>query len=179
MHHLVALITQLSYPAASCHTEIRSPRPPPHAHLPPIPPAPLLAPSSGKDRKSLGGAAPGSPRASLGGSGSGGGAGPGGSSPSPSPAPGAPKAGFSLQPPEDLQPFVVPFVGGPGPLAGGQARGSVAHRWGRSSALSRVRGFLGRRPCRDCPCRVRGRRNRGCWPGAAHRTGYRLLAPCT
>lgn len=78
----------------------------------------------------------------MGGSGSGGGAGPGGSSPSPSPAPGAPKAGFSLLPPEDLQPFVVPFVGGPGPLAGGQAWGGVAQRAWRSSVLSWVQGFL-------------------------------------
>lgn len=45
------------------------------------------------------------------------------------------KACFTLQPPEELLPFVVPFVGGPGPLAGGSAPTHTT-RWNQISAAA-------------------------------------------
>lgn len=50
------------------------------------------------------------------------------------------KACYSLQPPEELLPFVVPFAGGPGALAGGWRKTGEARRRGsaaRSGAASK------------------------------------------
>ncbi|GIL89591.1 hypothetical protein Vretimale_1845 [Volvox reticuliferus] len=68
----------------------------------------------GKDRKSLAGSAPSSPRLS---------ASTGGASYA-----AVAKSSYSLQSPDEFLPFVVPFVGGSGPLAGGAAP-SIATRW--------------------------------------------------
>ncbi|GLC35188.1 hypothetical protein PLESTB_000564000 [Pleodorina starrii] len=77
----------------------------------------------GKDRKSLAGSTSNSPRP-------GGGAGGGGtsSSSSSSAAAAAAKSSFSLQSPDEFLPFVVPFLGGSGPLAAGAAP-ALASRW--------------------------------------------------
>ncbi|KAG2454002.1 hypothetical protein HYH02_001045 [Chlamydomonas schloesseri] len=79
----------------------------------------------GKDRsKGLAGATPSSPRL--------------GSSSSPassSAAAAAAKASYSLQPPDEFLPFVVPFVGGAGALAGGAAP-PLASRWNHLAASS-------------------------------------------
>ncbi|EFJ44041.1 hypothetical protein VOLCADRAFT_121354 [Volvox carteri f. nagariensis] len=86
----------------------------------------LHTPRTGKDRKSLAGSTPNSPRLASSGSGS--------AAYSSSVA----KSSFSLQSPDEFLPFVVPFLGSNGPLAGGAAP-AIASRWNHL-AVSAQRG---------------------------------------
>ncbi|KXZ53345.1 hypothetical protein GPECTOR_7g1240 [Gonium pectorale] len=84
-----------------------------------------------KDRKSMSGATPSSPRVGMG---------VGLATASSIGSAAAAKACFTLQPVDEFLPFVVPFVGGNGPLAGGAAP-ALASRWS-SLAASSQRGSL-------------------------------------
>ncbi|KAG2495859.1 hypothetical protein HYH03_006097 [Edaphochlamys debaryana] len=80
----------------------------------------------GKDRKGLVGSAPNSPRLGMG-------VGLAAASAGAGSAAAAAKASYSLLSPDEYLPFVVPFVGGSGPLAGGSAP-QHASRWNHLAA---------------------------------------------